>query len=90
MIHWFSQTRTVHKSVISQKRAVASAARTRKDLDQAEPGFSVILEFRPADITLAYQTAQAQGNSFVEGFVEGLKLIDDDIGAAGPENESEG
>ena len=72
----------IHKCVISQKRAAAAAARTQKDLNQAEQLFSALMELRPTDISLAFDAAQSQGESFVGRFTSGLQLIDDDVSDA--------
>ncbi len=72
----------IHKCAISQKRAAAAAAKAQKDLNQAEQLFSVLLELRPTDITLAFDAAQSQGESFTGKFNSGLELIDDDVSAA--------
>lgn len=72
----------IHKCAISQKRVAAAAAKAQKDLNQAEQLFSVLLELRPTDISLAFDAAQSQGDSFVGRFMSGLELIDDDVSAA--------
>ena len=72
----------IHKCVISQKRAAAAAAKAIKDLHQAEQLFSVLLELRPTDISLAFDAAQSQGDPFVGKFTSGLELIDDDVSTA--------
>lgn len=72
----------IHKCVISQKRPAAFAAKAMKDQKQAEQVFSVLLEDRPADITLAYDAARKQGDSFVKSFKDGLNLLDEEIAAA--------
>ena len=73
---------SIHKCVIAQRRPAADAAKTRKDLIQAEQVFQILLEVRPGEITLAYNAATKKGHAFVQSFVEGLGLIDDDVGAA--------
>jgi len=42
----------------------------------------VLLEDRPADITLAYDAARKQGDTFVKSFNDGLNLLDEEIAAA--------
>ncbi len=78
----------VHKCVVSQKRPAAFAAKALKDRNQAEQVFQVLLENRPADISLAYEAAKAQGEAFVTDFRAGLRLIDKDV-AAGVQEQTE-
>lgn len=66
----------IHKCVVSQKRTAAFAAKSRKDLNQAEQVFQELLALRPGDLSLAYAAAQARGEEFVEDFLTGLSLID--------------
>jgi len=72
----------IHKCVISQKRPAAFAAKALKDQKQAEQVFGVLLENRPADITLAYDAARIQGESFVRNFEVGLRMLDAEIATA--------
>jgi len=65
----------LHKCIISQKRPAADAAKSRKDLLQAEQVFQVLLETRPGDIALAFDAAKARGEKFVSEFLVGLSLI---------------
>jgi hypothetical protein len=69
----------IHKCAISQKRSAALAAKSSKDLSQAEQLFQVLLENRPLDIALAYGAAKAHGPAFTEHFESALNLIDDKI-----------
>jgi len=43
--------------------------------------FRVLLEDRPSDITLAYDAAKRQGDSFIKSFEIGLNMLDDEIAA---------
>jgi len=72
----------IHKCVVSQKRPAAFAAKALKDQSQAEQLFKVLLDSRPADITLAFVAAKVQGDAFVSDFLAGLRLIDKDVAAA--------
>ena len=72
----------IHKCVVSQKRASAAGAKVRKDLDQAEQLFRVLLELRPADISVAYDAATSAGDEFMKRFAAGLASIDDDVANA--------
>ena len=72
----------IHKCVVSQKRPAAFAAKALKDQSQATQIFKVLLDSRPADITLALEAASAQGDAFVSDFMAGLRLIDKDVAAA--------
>jgi len=65
----------LHKCIISQKRPAADAAKSRKDLLQAEQVFQVLLKTRPGDIALAFDAAKARGEKFVSEFLVGLSLI---------------
>ncbi len=77
----FISVRTLQKWEQGQ-RSPDGAAKTLKDLHQTEQLFSVLLELRPTDISLAFDAAQSQGDSFVGRFMSGLELIDDDVSAA--------
>ena len=72
----------IHKCVVSQKRPAAFAAKALKDQSQAEQIFKVLLDSRPADITLAFEAAKVQGDAFISDFLAGLRLIDKDVAAA--------
>ena len=72
----------IHKCVVSQKRSAAFAAKSLKDRDQAEQVFQVLLENRPTDITLAYEAAKAQGDTFISDFLVGLRSIDESVATA--------
>ena len=72
----------IHKCVVSQKRPAAFAAKALKDQSQAEQVFRVLLENRPADITLAHEAAKVQGDIFVSNFQAGLRFIDKDVAGA--------
>lgn len=72
----------IHKCALSQKRPAAFAAKALKDRSQAEQVFRVLLDSRPADITLAYKAAEDQGPSFVSEFNAGLRLIDKEVASA--------
>ena len=69
----------IHKCVVSQKRTAAFAAKSRKDLIQAEQVFQVLLENRPGDLSLAFDAAQDTGETFVGDFLKGLDLVGKDI-----------
>ncbi len=69
----------VHKCMISQKRPAAHTAKSRKDLNQAEQVFQVLLETRPGDISLAFDAAKTRGEKFVGDFLVGLGLIGEEI-----------
>lgn len=72
----------IHKCVVSQMRIPAYAAKARKDLDQAEQLFQVLLEERPGDLVLAYDAAKRMGEKFLRRFRDGLELLADDTRAA--------
>ncbi len=69
----------IHKCVVSQKRTAAFAAKSRKDLHQAEQVFQELLVLRPGDLSLAYAAAQVRGSGFVDDFLTGLSLINTGI-----------
>jgi hypothetical protein len=75
----------IHKCVVSQKRTAAFAAKSRKDLNQAEQIFQELLALRPGDLSLAFAAAQVRGKEFVDDFLTGLSLIN-----AGIEEEVRG
>ncbi|MEO1245222.1 MAG: GSU2403 family nucleotidyltransferase fold protein [Pseudomonadota bacterium] len=66
----------VHKCAISQKRRSGSAAKIRKDLNQAEQVFQALLELRPADITLALRAAARKGTALQNRIDAGLDRLD--------------
>lgn len=72
----------IHKCAISQKRPPAFATKSLKDRSQAEQVFQALLETRPADITLAYESAKTRGDAFIADFRTGLHLIDESTAAA--------
>jgi len=72
----------IHKCIVSQKRPAALAAKTLKDQSQAAQIFEVLLDSRPADITLAFEAAKSHGEAFVADFMSGLRLIDKDVAAS--------
>lgn len=65
----------IHKCVVSQRRTAAFADKTRRDLQQAEQVFRVLVEERPGDITLAFEAAKKMGGGFLEYFDRGLNQI---------------
>lgn len=65
----------IHKCIISQKRAAAFAAKSRKDLLQAEQIFQTLLESRPGDLSLAFDAARVRGDRFLTDFMIGFGLI---------------
>ncbi len=69
----------LHKCVISQKRPAALAGKAMKDRRQAEQILAVLLQDRPTDISLAYEAAKTQGDSFLKSIDSGLDLIDSDV-----------
>jgi hypothetical protein len=69
----------IHKCAISQRRPAALAAKSSKDLSQAEQLFQVLLENRPSDIALAYEAAIAHSEVFTKRFEDALDLVDDKI-----------
>lgn len=69
----------LHKCAISQKRPAALAAKAAKDRSQAEQVLVVLLRDRPADISLAYEAAKAQGEDFLKRIDSGLDLIDTEV-----------
>jgi hypothetical protein len=72
----------LHKCIISQKRPAALAAKAVKDRSQAEQILAVLLRDRPTDISLAYEAATSQGDTFLGSINSGLDLIDADIAAS--------
>ena len=70
----------IHKCVVSQKRTAAFAAKSRKDLNQAEQVFQELLALRPGDLALAFAAAEVRGKVFVDDFLTGLSLIDMAVG----------
>lgn len=71
----------IHKCAISQKRGSASAAKIRKDLNQAEQVLQTLLELRPSDITLALRAASERSKAFQDKIQAGLDRLDSTIAA---------
>ncbi len=69
----------IHKCAISEKRSSAHAAKTQKDLLQAEQVFQALLELRPTDITLAFDAAKRQGDRFIDHFSTSLDRLDTEV-----------
>ena len=69
----------IHKCVISQKRPVAQAAKSRKDLSQAAQVFEAMLDIRPAEVSRAWEAAKARGKDFIADFDAGFDLIDEEV-----------
>ena len=69
----------LHKCAISQKRPAAFAAKSAKDRSQAEQVLAALLRDRPADVSLAYEAATAQGEAFLKSIDSGLDLIDAEV-----------
>ncbi|MEE8059033.1 MAG: nucleotidyltransferase domain-containing protein [Pseudomonadales bacterium] len=55
----------LHKLVISQRRPTAMAAKSRKDINQAEQVLAVLEDYRPGDIYNAVEAAHKMGEKFV-------------------------
>lgn len=65
----------IHKCVVSQMRPAASAVKARKDLQQAEKLFQVLLKDRPGDLRLAHDAAERKGEAFLTKFRAGLDRL---------------
>ena len=78
----------IHKCVVSQKRPAALATKALKDRRQAEQLFRVLLEDRPADITLAYGAARKRSKAFLACFEKGLELLHHEVADAVKETVS--
>ncbi len=69
----------IHKCVVSQMRPAAFAAKTRKDLQQAEQLFRVLLEERPGDFVLAYDASRGMGERFSRYLRNGLDRLEKNV-----------
>ena len=69
----------VHMCAVSQKRSIAFASKTQKDLRQAEQVFEALLDIRPSEISLALDAAHAQGTKFADLLEKGLDRIDPEL-----------
>lgn len=65
----------VHKCVVSQRRPAGSGGKARKDLQQADQVFQVLVDERPGDILLACEAAQKMGSKFLDFFSRGLHQL---------------
>lgn len=72
----------IHKCVVSQLRTPGFAMKARKDMDQAEQLFQVLLQERPGDIALAYDAGKRMGVKFLRRFQTGLERLTDVTRAA--------
>jgi len=69
----------MHKCVVSQMRPAADAIRARKDIQQADELFRVLVDNRPGDLVLARDAAEKAGSEFLARYRAGMKLLPDDI-----------
>ena len=70
----------LHKLVVSQRRPVALAAKSRKDLEQAAAILEVLKDLRPGDIEAAAVAAQRVGGKFITQLVSAADLLDGELG----------
>lgn len=72
----------VHKLVISQRRPTAFAAKSAKDLDQAQQLLEVLLDIRPGAILAAVEATEQIGVKFRQQYKKAVKLLPDVLQSA--------
>lgn len=65
----------VHKLVVSQRRPAAFAAKSRKDIAQAQQVIEVLLDIRPGMLVAAIAAAKEQGGKFLQQYRAATKLL---------------
>lgn len=65
----------IHKLVISQRRAMAFAAKSAKDIDQARQVLEVLLDIRPGAISVALDAAEEVGGKFMRHYQSAVQLL---------------
>lgn len=68
----------LHKLVVSQRRPAAFAAKSRKDIAQADCVLDVLRDFRPGDVRRAREAAQAMGDGFVRYLDSGARRLSEE------------
>ncbi|MCK6452896.1 MAG: hypothetical protein L6R19_18920 [Alphaproteobacteria bacterium] len=76
------QRYALHKLIVAQRRAVASTAKARKDLAQAEALIDVLARRRPHELRDAWDEARSRGRKWREHLAKGLDLIAPEARAA--------
>lgn len=71
----------LHKLVVAQRRPATQQTKALKDIDQAIQLVEVLLEFRPGDLTLAWEAALLQPQKFQTEIGRGLKRLPSEIRA---------
>lgn len=69
----------LHKLVVSQRRPLAFAAKSKKDVRQAEMILGVLLDFRPVEIESALEAAREMPKKFSTQLKAGLRLTNEDV-----------
>jgi hypothetical protein len=69
-----------HKLVVSQRRRIGDTEKIKRDLSQAEQLFEVLLEGRPGDLILAFESAKKIGSKFVNKLSAGMSLLTPMVG----------
>lgn len=71
----------LHKLVVAQRRPATQQTKALKDIDQAVQLVEVLLEFRPGDLTLAWEAALLQPQKFQTEIGRGLKRLPGEVRA---------
>lgn len=66
----------LHKLVVSQRRPIAMAAKSQKDLLQANSVLEVLKILRPGDVEFALDAAKEVGGKFIQQMKSAAKLLD--------------
>lgn len=69
----------LHKLVVSQRRAVAFAEKSRKDIVQAAAVLEVLFEDRPGDVHIAADAARQMPAKFMTQLAAGAQLLPETI-----------
>lgn len=68
-----------HKLIVAQRRPVSQAAKSRKDLAQAEQVIAVLLQDRPGDLLRAYRELAGRGPGWVKPVRASLARLTEDV-----------
>ena len=66
----------VHKLIVAQRRTVATAAKKRKDIAQAQSLLNVLIEDRPSELKSAVRDATARGPSWRRALNASIPSLD--------------
>ncbi len=65
----------IHKLVISQRRPMALAAKSTKDINQAQQLLEALIDIRPGSLVVALAEAKKMGKKFIQNYYSAVKLL---------------